>query len=58
MEKARSDMVGLEDFLNLHQGDLQKLVSGKSEDLLEVVQDYSNKFETLAGQLDGQLDKL
>jgi hypothetical protein len=58
MEKARSDMVVLEDFLNLHQGDLQKLVSGKSEDLLEVVQGYSNKFETLAGQLDGQLDKL
>jgi hypothetical protein len=58
MEKARSDMVVLEDFLNLHQVDLQKLVSGKSEDLLEVVQGYSNKFETLAGQLDGQLDKL
>ena len=58
MEQARFEMVVLEDFLNFHQEDLQKLVSGKSEDLIEVMQGYSNKFETLAGQLDGQLDKL
>ena len=49
MEQARSEMVVLEDYLNFHQEDLQKLVSGKSKDLMEVVQGYSSKFEAWRG---------